>query len=232
VPLAANMLGTPAAERVLFSRNKASSFQIQQPGAAPTVIPFGLPSDDPILGDWDGNGTANVGVRRPSDNLFYLSGPGGTTSLGFGLPTDKPIAGDWNGDGRTDLGVHRSSTGQFMLRGPDGSVSPVALGDANDIPVTGDWDGNRVTDVGVYDSATATFTLRFVSANGTLWVGNVVFGLAGDLPVVGDWDGNGVTDLGVWRPGTGSFYGRRAPSARATTTTVSEVRFGRPRLTS
>jgi len=229
VPLAANMVGAPAAELVVFRREIKATFVIQQPGAAPIVVPFGLPSDEPVLGDWDGDGVANVGVRRPGESNFYLSTPGGTIAVNFGIPGDRPVAGDWNGDGRTDIGVRRSGTPDFYLRAADGSVIHVPLGDADDVGVTGDWNGDRVTDVGVYDVATATYTLRLSDANGVSWLATIPFGQPGDLPVTGDWDGNGFTDLGVWRPGTGTFHSRRAPDPRMAARSVTGVRFGRPR---
>lgn len=228
-PLAANMVGTAAAERVLFRRDAQASFVIEQPGAASIVIPFGDSTDDPILGDWDGNGTADVGVRRSSNRVFYLSTATGIAAIPLGDPADKPVAGDWNGDGYTDIGVHRSETAEFFLRFPDGSVSAVALGDRNDAPVTGDWDGNGTTDLGVYDRSTAKFKLRYTAPDGSVSKVKTFFGSSGDLPVVGDWDGNGTTDLGVWRPSIGGFLARRAPSARANLKRVDERLFGRAR---
>ncbi len=228
-PLAANMVGSLAAERVLFRRDQSASFVVEQRGAEPIVIPFGLSTDDPVLGDWDGNGTADAGVRRAADGVFYLSTTTGVMGIPFGSDADKPVVGDWNGDGYTDIGVHRSSTAEFFLRGADGSVSTIALGDRNDAPVTGDWDGDGTTDVGVYDSAKAKFKLLYTAADGTVLKVKTVFGSSGDLPVVGDWDGNGTTDLGIWRPSTGSFFARRAPSARVGVNRVDHLQFGRPR---
>ena len=229
VPLAANMIGTPAAELVVFRRALKSTFQVQRAGAEPVVITFGKGTDEPMLGDWDGNGTANVGVRRPAESAFYLATPGGTQKITWGLPTDKPVAGDWDGDGRAEVGIRRPSTATFSLRAADGTQTDIVLGDTDDLPVTGDWNGDRRTDVGVYDVATATYTLRFVGVSGVPWTATVPFGQAGDLPVTGDWDGNGFTDLGGWRPGTATFLGRQAPSLTTDARNVTAVRFGRPR---
>jgi murein DD-endopeptidase MepM/ murein hydrolase activator NlpD len=229
VPLAANMIGGAAAELVVFRRALRSTFQVQRPGAAPVVITFGKGTDEPLLGDWDGDGIANVAVRRPAESAFYLATPGGTQKIPYGIPTDKPVAGDWDGDGRAEVGVRRPSTASFYLRAADGTQTDIVIGDANDLPVTGDWNGDRRTDVGVYDVATATFTLRFVGVSGVPWTATVAFGQAGDLPVPGDWDGNGFTDLGGWRPGSATFLNRQAPSLTADARTVTSVRFGRPR---
>ena len=229
VPLAGNMLGGAEAELVVFRRGARSTFQVQRPGQAPLVITFGEGTDQPVLGDWDGDGVANVGVRRPENSTFHLSTPGGIVTVGFGIASDRPVAGDWNGDGKADVGVHRSSNATFYLRLPDGTTQAIPLGDADDLPVTGDWNGDGVTDLGVYDSATATFQLRYVGASGVAWLAPVAFGVAGDLPVVGDWEGDRATDLGVWRPGSATFVNRLAP-ADAATVAVSESRFGRPRV--
>lgn len=229
VPMAANMIGGAVAELVVFRRAKRAKFRVQQPGTAPVVIRFGLSTDEPLLGDWDGDGAANVAVRRPAESNFYLSTPAGTHVVNFGIPADRPIAGDWNGDGLSEIGVRRPGTPDFYLRHSDGSVTHVPFGDADDVGVTGDWNGDRVTDLGVYDVATATYTLRVVTGNSAPWTAVVPFGNPGDIPVTGDWDGNGFTDLGVWRPSTGTFMSRRAPNAQTTARTVLGVQFGRPR---
>ena len=230
VPLAANMVDDPAAELVVFRRGAKTTFQVQRAGQPAQVITFGRATDQPVLGDWDGDGRANVGIRRPEESTFHLSTPTGTVTVGFGIPSDRPVAGDWDGDGRTDVGVHRASEGVFYLRMPDGTAQGVALGDKDDLPVTGDWNGDGVSDLGVYDSATATYTLRYVGASGVAWSAPVGFGAAGDLPVVGDWNGDVATDLGVWRPQSATFVNRTAASVTADAATVTRDRFGRPRL--
>ena len=42
-----------AAELVVFRRALNSTFQVQRPGAAPVVIPFGKGTDEPLLGGSD-----------------------------------------------------------------------------------------------------------------------------------------------------------------------------------
>ncbi len=96
--------------------------------------------------------------------------------------------------------------------------------------MTGDWNGDKSTDVGVFDQDTATFTLRIVDSDGLAWTAQIRFGDGNDLPVTADWDGNGRTDVGVWDPTTGTFSQRRAPTPMAArATSVTQVRFGRPR---
>lgn len=229
VPVAGNFAGDAAAEVAVYRRTKRASFVVSQPGAAPRVVPFGYSTDEPVLGDWDGDGLVNLGIRTPKRSMFKLRTDAGLTKIVWGVPSDRPVAGDWDGNGTTDIGVRRPGEAAFYQRLPDGSAAVVPLGDADDLPVTGDWNGDRVTDLGVFDQGTATFTLRMVDPDGLVWTAQVVFGSPGDLPVTADWDGNGVTDLGVWSPATATFSQGRAPAPTAARATVTTVRFGRPR---
>src|SRR3954447_2277771 len=159
--------------------------------------------DTPVIGDWDRNGTSNIGVfRRSASPLFYLKRPGRSAlSIGFGEPTDQPVSGDWDGDGRIDVGVRRPGAMAFLLRNADGTTTTVPLGRLSDFAVTGDWDGDGRTDVGVWHPSTRLFTLR--RAAGT--TKTVTFGALGDRPVAADWNGDKITDLGVFRPSTATF---------------------------
>jgi len=228
VPLAGNFLGGPEAELVVYRRAAKSTFLVQRPGTTPKVLRFGTATDEPIAGDWDGDGRANPGLRAAGRTVFRLSTPAGVTRIPFGAVQDRPVAGDWDGDGRWEVGV-RQPRGVFLLRAAGGTTTSVALGDRDDLPVTGDWDGDRRTDVGVYDQATATFTLRVIDAEGLAWIAHVPFGQPGDLPVAGDWDGNLTTEVGVWNPASATFSERRAASATATRSRTTSIIFGNPR---
>lgn len=228
VPLAGNFLGGPEAELVVYRRAAKSTFLVQRPGSTPKVVRFGTATDEPIVGDWDGDGRANPGLRAPGRTVFRLRAAGVVTKIAFGAAADRPVAGDWDGDGRWEIGV-RQPVGVFVLRAADGTTTSIALGDRDDLPVTGDWDGDRRTDVGVYDRATATFTLRVVDEQGVAWVAQVPFGQPGDLPVTGDWDGNLTTEVGVWNPESATFSERRAASATAARSRTTSTAFGNPR---
>jgi murein DD-endopeptidase MepM/ murein hydrolase activator NlpD len=230
VPVAGNFLGGPEAEVAVFRRADTATFRIHRPNRQPKVVAFGSATDQPVVGDWDGDGRANPGVRTPGTRTFQLKTRAGVGTILFGAPADLPIAGDWDGDGLWEVGVHKAGTNRFRLRAASGAISTIVLGDTDDLPVTGDWDGDRRTDLGVYDSDTATFTLRVVDGEGLAWTAQVPFGAAGDLPVTGDWDGNGRTDVGVWTPDTAVFAQRRAKSPVAgRVLPATHVPFGTPR---
>jgi subtilisin family serine protease len=120
--------------------------------------PFGISEDLPVVGDWNGDGRAKIGVFRPSARTFYLDyngngawdGPSIDKVCGpFGISTDLPVVGDWNGDGRAKIGVFRPSARTFYLdyngNGTwDGTPPDKALGRfgaSTDRPIVGDWDG-------------------------------------------------------------------------------------------
>jgi hypothetical protein len=229
VPVAGNFVRGAAAEVAVFRRGATATFRIQRTGRRAKVVRFGQSTDQPVVGDWDGDGRTDLGVRTPGTRTFALRTPAGVTPVVLGNPRDLPIAGDWDGDGRWEVGVRRAGLPRFLLRAADGSTSTVDLGEVSDLPVTGDWDGDGVTDLGVYDQATATFTLRLVDESGLTWTAQVPWGRAGDLPVTGDWDGNGRTDLGTWNPATAGFSERHAPRATSSRTSATTVVFGRPR---
>lgn len=229
VPTAGNFVGGPSSELVVFRRADQATFQVMRDGKTPKVLKLGSATDQPVVGDWDGDGKFNPGVRTPASRTFQLKTPTGIKSIVLGSVSDRPVAGDWDGDGTWEVGVHRSRTSTFWLRTAAGTLSSMTLGDSNDLPVTGDWDGDGRTDLGVFDVATATFTLRLVDADGLVWTAQVRFGKPGNLPVTGDWDGNLKTDLGVWDPATATFTQRLATSPTAARSTMRTVTFGNPR---
>jgi hypothetical protein len=165
-----------------------------------------------------------IGVRRPSNGLYFLrnSNTAGAAdfTLLYGFPTDTGLAGDWNGDGIDTIGYYRPSTGQFVL-----SDTPSALvlgipsttyfftfGSLGDKPVAGDWDGDGKDTVGVYRASDRTFYLRGTLAGG-LGVGVVPtvthtlpFAEANDVPLAGDWDCDGRATVGLYRPSNSVFF--------------------------
>ena len=185
---------------------------------------FGSAGDIPVLGDWSGIGTAQVGVFRPSAGTFYLdyNGDGSYNGcvtdrcIAFGESGDIPLVGDWNGNGATKVGVYRPSSGTFYLdHNGNGLYDGCAVdtcvtgGDASDIPLVGDWNASGTTKVGVFRPSAAAFALDY-DGNG-IFDGCVAdkcfaFGVSTDTPFVGDWNGDGTTKVGVYRVSDFAFY--------------------------
>ncbi|QDU29056.1 RTX-I toxin determinant A from serotypes 1/9 [Anatilimnocola aggregata] len=139
---------------------------------------FGLAGDQPIIGDWDGNGTDDFGIFRTASGRYFLDegarGYSGQTAgeLGyqFGLAGDTPLVGDWNGDGKDDFGVFRNNASGYTTF-------------FFDVGARG-WTGQSQDELGYS------------------------FGLVGDNPLIGDWNGDGKDDFGVLRSTTGVVYRR------------------------
>src|SRR5262249_39217975 len=84
-----------------------------------TIESIGQTGDIPIVGDWDGNGTATIGLFRPNDppglNTFLLwnsnnnpPGPPDITIAGIGATGDLTVVGKWTCTGGTSIGVIRT----------------------------------------------------------------------------------------------------------------------------
>jgi hypothetical protein len=180
--------------------------------------------DNPVVGDWDGNGTSNVGVQRRSTAPTYVLKRPGTTArtLTYGWRSDQPLSGDWDGDGTIDLGARRPGLRAFELRNPNGTTRQVPLGRFSDFGLAGDWNGDGTTDLGVWHPSTHVFTLRAASGS----TRTRTFGSSGDRPVAGDWNGDRRTDLGVFTAATATFTLRSVASSGAVR--LSRVSLGTP----
>jgi hypothetical protein len=222
IPLAGDIVGEKPAELMFFEPMTPATFLIKRPGRSDKPLPFGTSADLPLVGDWDGNGRVNPGVRTPATKVFSLRSRGKVDTVKFGKKGDLPVAGNWDGTGAWEIGVRRKN--KFVLRAAAGDVTKVVLGDANDLPVTGDWDGDGVTDLGVYDQASTTFTLIWTDSLGAKFTSTVVFGAPTDVPVTGDWDGDGITELGVWNGESQTFSPRLGQTVTAGRAKVSHTR--------
>lgn len=182
-----------------------------------------LCNDRPLAGDWDGDGTTDVGAFRStaSGGRFKLRRPDGTViRQSFGGTNDVPLAADFDGDRVSQVGVRKLGSPTWLLRSKSGATATVTgAGLATDLPVTGDWDGNGLAELGWYRPSSHTFYLRSASGQVT----SVAWGASGQQPVTGDWDGDGTTDLGSWEPSTGTWRLRVRSGSGFTT---QSVRYG------
>ncbi|MFU8803036.1 MAG: CAP domain-containing protein [Bradymonadaceae bacterium] len=171
-------------------------------GSTDRAYNFGRASDIPVMGDWNRNGLATVGVFR--NGTWHIRNPnsGGTASKSFtfGAKGDKPIVGDWNGDGRQTVGFVRGNTWHLRNSNSAGPADIVfKYGRSTDKPVVGDWNGNGRQTPGVVRGN--TWHLRNFNSAGSA---NITFdyGRSTDKPVVGDWNGNGKEQAGLVRGNT------------------------------
>jgi hypothetical protein len=95
-------------------RARKSTFVTHDPAGSARVVPFGHSVDEPVVGDWDIDGTSNVGIRKAKPSKFKLQTSTGIRKIVFGFPSDRPVAGDWDANGVTDLGVWTPATATFV----------------------------------------------------------------------------------------------------------------------
>ena len=79
-------------------------------------------------GDFNGDGTADIGIFRPSTGLWAIRG---VTRVYFGSSFDQPVPADYSGNGVDEIAVYRPSSGLWAIRG----VTRVYFGSGDDIPL-------------------------------------------------------------------------------------------------
>lgn len=138
---------------------------------------FGLNAEDiPVPADYDGDGKADLAVRRASNQTWYVlnsSGVDGVSNNADGITrrrfgaqeADIPVPADYDGDGKTDLAVRRAnsqywyvlnSSGVDSISGNDDGITRRRFGlQETDIPVPADYDGDGKADLAVRRAATS-----------------------------------------------------------------------------
>ncbi len=120
------------------------------------VFQYGEVGDQPVTGDWNGDGIATIGVFRGGRWNLDTDGDGVFTSADASVDFGghgTPVVGDWNGDGIDDLGVFADGVWTVDTNGNrelDAVDRVFEMGSRGDKPVAGDWNGDGVDEPGVY----------------------------------------------------------------------------------
>jgi hypothetical protein len=200
------------------------------------------PNDDPVSGDYTGDGKDDFTVYRPSTGDWYVetadtaqpyaANPAWTRKLGTYVPgyapsaDDVALGGDYDGDSKDDLAVYRPSTGDWYVLRSDSNYTTVstwkvgATGSGyawapEDVPVPGDYNGDSKTDLAVYRPSTGDwYVAESVAGSESTYANSWTrkYGIAGDVPVSGDYTGDEKEDIAVWRPSDGTWSWLRSDS--------------------
>lgn len=136
-------------------------------------------------GDFDGDGTADTAIFRPSTGDWFIQQSGSLTVRidHFGANGDIPINGDFDGDKLADVAIYRPSNGQWWFkRSTNGTNFSATFGAPGDKPVPGDYDKDGKTDFAFFRPGTNEwFVLRSRDSFTTFY--SYPFGANGDIPL-------------------------------------------------
>jgi serine-aspartate repeat-containing protein C/D/E len=162
---------------------------------------FGHPRAIPVVGDFNGDGVANLGVYIDGEWFIDLNGNGrwdaGDLWARLGTRDDQPVVGDWDGDGKDDIGIF----------GPAWPGDPKAVAKEPGLPAPANVNHGLRKNFppAQHEAALGVRTMK-PTAHGNLradLIDHVFhYGVAGDRAVVGDWNGDGIDTIGVFRDGT------------------------------
>ena len=157
-------------------------------------------------GDFDGDGSNDLAVFRPSTGTWYSQNTNGFSAQTLGTAGDRLVSGDYDGDGKADAAVVKNIGGlsQWQIRrSSDGGITAVQFGLGDDVPVRGDFDGDGRNDLAVFRPSNGVWYVQN-SRNGSYYI--VQFGNASDRPMPADMDGDGRDDVVVYRQSTGDWF--------------------------
>lgn len=138
--------------------------------------------------DFDGDGTQDIGIFRPSSGLWAVRL---VTRLYFGGSADAPVPGDYNGDRRDEIAIFRRGSGLWAVRG----LTRAYFGSSSDIPLGPGWLP--------HDHVGEVWSANIAWSNGAFKVLNYSNG-----PSVWGWNGGGGNGLRGYATGAGiGVYG-------------------------
>jgi (2Fe-2S) ferredoxin len=160
--------------------NEQSRFHYR-PSSAPNVdfvtINWGKFGDEPMRGDFDGDGKLDAAVYRGGVWYIRQSSNGEARYENWGTFADQLVPADYDGDGKTDVAVFRSGV-WYIKQSSNNQPHYIYWGLNTDRTVPADYDGDGKADAAVYRDG-IWYLLGSVSGE----MKTVNFGLPSDRPV-------------------------------------------------
>ena len=218
VGVAGDYTGTGQATPIVFTRNANGNIIWTYPGVTPStgIIAGSSALDVPFVGDFDGDGKADIAYYRPSTQTWTeIRSSLGTISFQLGVKGDIPTVGDFDGDGITDVGAYHAVTGTFTIAESSNGTQIVSFPTTGanaftpaigDTPAPANYDGGVPVDPAIYRPSTGTFL--YLSGSTAVATPAIATGSPGDVPVSGNYDNSATyfkADPAVFNPTTGVY---------------------------
>jgi hypothetical protein len=187
---------------------------------------FGYAGDIPLVGDFNGDGLADIGVWRQTGTSYYFyfayrtpDGSGfedGAEEIKFGNTVyyEIPSVGDFNGDGKDDVAISRPTNGIWNILYSSGDSfedEPYTVEFGNsafvEVPLVADFNGDGCSDIANwrYNGYTRGYYVDFSTCIKGEFEDNPEFTALGnsaytyEFPFIADYNGDGLADIMVHR---------------------------------
>jgi hypothetical protein len=91
------------------------------------------------VGDWDGDGRADLALYEPDAGVFHLRLPNEERTVAFGPANSMPFAGDWKASGHSEPAVFDRREGAVYLRLSTTETKKISVGSEWGVPIPGRW---------------------------------------------------------------------------------------------
>jgi hypothetical protein len=193
----ANANAAPPSDLAIWRPSSGEWWVMGQTGSQQVTQAWGTIGDEPVEGDYDGDGKTDFAVFRPDTvnhtaTWYITNSGGGGGQFTFGIDTDKAAQADYDGDGKTDPAVFRGGT-WYIQQSSNYQTISAQFGISGDVPAPADYDGDGRADIAVWRNSTTSF-YSLNSSNGALQSPSL--GQSGE-PVSGDYDGDGKANFAI-----------------------------------
>jgi N-acetylmuramoyl-L-alanine amidase/FG-GAP-like repeat len=174
---------------------------------------------NPLVGDFDGDGTAEAAIYRVASGTWRVTETNGSTSNWATFSTRSgwiSLLGDFNGDGRDDIANYHSSTGKWMVSRSTGSgfstTRWATFGTKTGWSFrVGDFNGDGRDDIASYNAATGKWMVaRSTGRSFTLKKWATFATKTGWTFRVGDFNGDDRDDIASFHRSSGNWMVSRS----------------------